>query len=327
MSPRNPARLWLLLLGFVASCGGALDESRSIYELERMAFVQKAPRCQLKGLDDCSIAEAILVDRFELTRADWRHYQGSEPVDSRLTSDVAQDLPGRESWPAYLSHVQAQEIAQKRGMRLLWAREWIHVATGGRSQSFPNGQRNFQASVANTLELELGRPAPVGTFESGRSRPFGCYDMIGNVWEWVADLVPAIYGLPEEDLLRRDAARNGFASAMGGSYQSAPRPVFETARGSMGKLVFHALSLDVHQVAPEVGARFGADAAAYLLAQAPAWGNSPEVRARLRVIGRTWGRAAVPFLTELIERPGAHPSLGSLLEGASDAARAQTLTP
>jgi formylglycine-generating enzyme required for sulfatase activity len=72
-------------------------------------------------------------------------------------------------------------------MRIPSAKEWIHVAVGRKRMRYPWGAK--AGRFANTIDISVNRPVPVGTFENGRVDLFGCYDMLGNVWEWVADEV------------------------------------------------------------------------------------------------------------------------------------------
>jgi formylglycine-generating enzyme required for sulfatase activity len=73
--------------------------------------------------------------------------------------------------------------------------------------------------------------APVGKFEAGRSR-FGPYDVVGNVWEWVADWYGP-YSAGEENSPSGPASgdkkviRGG---AWNGSYASWLRPSFRYAQ-------------------------------------------------------------------------------------------------
>src|SRR6185295_18284062 len=96
----------------------------------------------------------------------------------------------------FMTLPEARAFADSRGMRLLTAREWIRIACGTRALPYPWGGTEA-SSVANTLNLGVGRPLPVGTFEQGRT-PLSTYDMAGNVWEWV-----------EEPILQPDAASSG----------------------------------------------------------------------------------------------------------------------
>ncbi len=72
--------------------------------------------------------------------------------------------------------------------------EWRHAVEGRAGFRFPWGDRfeSLPAMRANTLELGLVRRTRVGTFESGRdpSRPDACYDLFGNVEEWLVDPPP-----------------------------------------------------------------------------------------------------------------------------------------
>lgn len=305
-----------------SGCGGESPAAtRALVELERLSFVPAGPS-RLEGFvgpgSDCSLEEAILFDRFEFTRGDWLHY---DPAAARAASQrlgdgllASLDASSRDL-PAFLSFDQAEALAARRGMRLPRAKEWIHVAVGRRSLVYPYGGLQPQQSWANTLELGFGAPTPVGTFESGKSRRFDCYDLLGNVWEWVADVVPGYADVPATERWQ-PLAGDRLASAMGGGFDSRARRTF----GSF-PLQFHAVLLDRGTVSPALGARMAATADDYLWAMAERWGDSAAARERVRAVGARWGATAgskvvLSFLEQLVARPGAPASLGWLVEGA-----------
>ena len=60
--------------------------------------------------------------------------------------------------------------------------EWERAARGDDARTFPWGNE-IDKPRCNTAEAGVGNTTPVGTFPDGIS-PFGCYDLLGNVWEW-----------------------------------------------------------------------------------------------------------------------------------------------
>ena len=60
--------------------------------------------------------------------------------------------------------------------------EWQYAARGADDRLFPWGHE-IDKPRCNTAELGAGTTTPVVSFRDGMS-PFGCYDMVGNVWEW-----------------------------------------------------------------------------------------------------------------------------------------------
>jgi formylglycine-generating enzyme required for sulfatase activity len=64
--------------------------------------------------------------------------------------------------------------------------EWEKAARGPFGFTYPWGT-HFKNSVCNAGKGPSGDTNEVGAFPSGRS-PFGCYDMVGNVWEWTRTL-------------------------------------------------------------------------------------------------------------------------------------------
>lgn len=82
----------------------------------------------------------------------------------------------------WVSCEDAEEYAKFVGARLPSFTEWQYAARGADDRLFPWGYE-IDMPRCNTIELGADSTTPVGAFHNGIS-PFGCYDMIGNVWEW-----------------------------------------------------------------------------------------------------------------------------------------------
>jgi formylglycine-generating enzyme required for sulfatase activity len=81
-----------------------------------------------------------------------------------------------------VSRGDAIAYANWAGRRLPTSLEWQRAARGIHSQPWPWGN-TWDASACN---INGQGTTSVTTYERGIS-PAGCWDMVGNVWEWLAD--------------------------------------------------------------------------------------------------------------------------------------------
>jgi len=299
----------VLLCGALATCSQPLDEGVELLECERLAFVPRGTAVLFPNVR-CAARSDLLVDRFEVTRGLWSEVSAAHPgslpdLRGRLGQDWSR---GGDALPAVgMDQAEARDLAQLRGMRLPTVEEWLYVASGSRAQYWPWGN-SMVASVANTVELGLGRAAPVGTFPNGRTSGTGVCDMLGNVWEWTDP--PLLAYVSPAGYYDRDEAPTPYW-VMGGSYLYPARPLHEVddrwrvrAQGCEGK----ARSIDL-------GMRCVVDAEPFILARAAAWSDS-RLRARVVAVGEEWGRRATGLLERLAAAEDAPPAIGWLLEGA-----------
>lgn len=84
----------------------------------------------------------------------------------------------------WVSCEDAEAYVNYVGGRLPSFTEWQYAARGTDDRLFPWGYE-IDKPRCNTTELGAEGTTPVGAFKDGIS-PFGCYDMIGNVWEWTS---------------------------------------------------------------------------------------------------------------------------------------------
>jgi len=132
----------------------------------------------------------FFLDRFEVTNRqylDFLEESGYEPENPNVLFRWKDGRPAPDELDMPVVAVgfeDARAFARFYGKRLPTTAEWALATRGETNRPYPWG-RSFNRNRLNCLETRIGRAWKVGTFESGKS-PQGCYDLVGNVWEWTA---------------------------------------------------------------------------------------------------------------------------------------------
>jgi formylglycine-generating enzyme required for sulfatase activity len=138
---------------------------------------------------EVTIKAPFAVAKFEITFAEWNACASvgacPEAADSGMGNG---DQPViNVSWNAAEKYIAWLSLMTGKSYRLLSDAEYEYAARGGTQTAFPwgdqigtNNAKCFDCADAdpNTQTMPVGTFAPNG---------FGLYDMVGNVWEWVAD--------------------------------------------------------------------------------------------------------------------------------------------
>lgn len=144
---------------------------------------------------------AFYIDKTEVTQAEYKKFKPDFQIKA-----------GDENKPVtHLTKAEVEAYLTSLGKRLPGAAEWEKAARGTDGRTFPWGNEwdyrkgNLTKQGRDGSFCSTGRMKPVGSFPQGDS-PYGCHDMCGNAFEWVADLKggrPVIrggaYGYRERD--------------------------------------------------------------------------------------------------------------------------------
>jgi formylglycine-generating enzyme required for sulfatase activity len=131
------------------------------------------------------------MDKFEVTNALYKKcvdaQKCSPPWESKTFPRSAYYSNSQyANYPViYMSWNDARAYCDWAGKRLPTEAEWEKAARGTDDRFFPWGNL-FDKNLLNSTEGGKGDITAVGTYLKGAS-PYGVQDMLGNVWEWVAD--------------------------------------------------------------------------------------------------------------------------------------------
>ncbi|PPS42733.1 ergothioneine biosynthesis protein EgtB [Chroococcidiopsis sp. TS-821] len=119
------------------------------------------------------------------SEAGWQWLQQAQVTHPLYWQNVTADSP------VYgVSWYEAEAYARFVGKRLPTEAEWEKAASWDAThecrRTYPWGDTILGAQKCN-YNCAVGRTTPVDTYPNGQS-PYGCYDMLGNVWEWTASL-------------------------------------------------------------------------------------------------------------------------------------------
>ncbi len=90
------------------------------------------------------------------------------------------------NWRDANEYIKWRAAKDGRSYSLPTEEQWEKAARGPFGLAYPWGT-HFDSDVCNAGKGPRGETNEVGAFPHGRS-PFGCYDMVGNVWEWTRSL-------------------------------------------------------------------------------------------------------------------------------------------
>jgi formylglycine-generating enzyme required for sulfatase activity len=149
----------------------------------------------------------FLLGKYPITQAQWQVVMGSNPSAFRESPDHPVD---NVSWDQALDFCHQLSALSGRRVRLPSEAEWEYACRAGTTSEFyfgPWGPFRDDSEIPSEVQMALSEHAWFDlnsadhTYPVGLKRPnlWGLHDMLGNVWEWCADVWHSDYvGAPQD---------------------------------------------------------------------------------------------------------------------------------
>jgi formylglycine-generating enzyme required for sulfatase activity len=146
--------------------------------------------------------DAYYIDKYEVTNSQYRACVNAGVCEAQEKGSNTFENPEFDSYPVgNVNWDMAKAFCEWRGGYLPTEAQWEKAARGTDGRTYPWGEEAPMDETFGNFKYEGykedpqgfdGNTVPVGSYEKGVS-PFGVYDMIGNVYEWVADWFSPTY--------------------------------------------------------------------------------------------------------------------------------------
>jgi len=137
---------------------------------------------------------AFEIGRYPITNLEYRTFveaTGHEPPShwerGQFPEDLADHPITNVSWNDAVAYCRWLSEMTNEIYRLPSEAEWEYAARGSDGRRYPWGNA-FDKDKCNTEEAGIGATTPVGQYSPAGDSPFGCADLIGNVWEWCSTI-------------------------------------------------------------------------------------------------------------------------------------------
>jgi len=155
---------------------------------------------------------------------DWRHPLGpKDNYEKKLDHPVAQvNWHEARAFCDWLNQAHEADLPKGHAFRLPTEAEWEKAARGEFGFEWPWGNE-FDENKCNSQEGGKGGTTPVGLYSPAGDSPYGCADMVGNVWEWMQSLWGTDFSKP--------SFRYPYVATDGRENAGAGSDVFRVVRG------------------------------------------------------------------------------------------------
>lgn len=153
------------------------------YNATELALAKKLATQDAQPGFTVAIRNPFYIGKFEVTQAQWKKVMGRNPAvfqGDKVADDADLHPVENVTWLDVQQFLRKLNALEKgKVYRLPTEAEWEYAARAGATEDIPWSQIRQTAQIDTRTTNKVGGKAP---------NAWGLYDMLGNVWEWVADV-------------------------------------------------------------------------------------------------------------------------------------------